>query len=296
MYDDRYLCGRKGIPFVAFSEAFDFEKNTFRHKPVLIENGRRIFTHLHCHGDFEILCITEGKADMQVGEIRRKVGRGDVVLVCPYVTHFGSIPDSVKRFSYLCIDFDLSFLDDGSACTSFVGDVFGGRKSFFPFVKDADGLCTETIRQAESAYRTAPNGWELLVKGALYRLFAGFVADSLITESAPTVPDPFVRDVCAYIEAHYAQPITSQSASAALGYNQSYFCRRFRQAFSCSFGEYLTHFRIKKACTAFQTENGTVSRIAFSCGFENMSYFSKVFRARTGFTPTAYASRVRKTD
>jgi len=45
-----------------------------------------------------------------------------------------------------------------------------------------------------------------------------------------------------------------------------------------------------EACKRALRENGSVSRAAESCGFEDMNYFSRWFRRHTGTTPSAFAS------
>jgi len=48
---------------------------------------------------------------------------------------------------------------------------------------------------------------------------------------------------------------------------------------------------INEAKNRLLTDSKTVSEIAYELGFENMSYFSKLFKRETGFSPSSYKNR-----
>ena len=91
---------------------------------------------------------------------------------------------------------------------------------------------------------------------------------------------------------NYMKNISSDDAAAFVSYNQSYFCRVFRKTFSCTFGEYLGLYRIKKAKELLKKEN--VSKTAMLCGFGSISYFSVEFKKYCGMSPLAYKNGMRK--
>ena len=105
----------------------------------------------------------------------------------------------------------------------------------------------------------------------------------------------FSRRALAYIEAHYAEPITSREAAASLPLHPSDFCRRFRAAFGTTFSLYLSAWRIEKARELLKTTDLPISDIVRAVGFTDFSYFSKTFREQVGCTPTAYRRNERKT-
>lgn len=51
---------------------------------------------------------------------------------------------------------------------------------------------------------------------------------------------------------------------------------------------YLNYYRIECACERLTLTDKSVTEIAFACGFNDMSYFSRVFKQLKGTTPTAY--------
>ena len=50
----------------------------------------------------------------------------------------------------------------------------------------------------------------------------------------------------------------------------------------------MNYYRIECACERLTLTDKSVTEIAFACGFNDMSYFSRVFKQLKGTTPTAY--------
>ena len=66
---------------------------------------------------------------------------------------------------------------------------------------------------------------------------------------------------------------------------------RFKEYVGLSAIEYITHFRIEKACKELAGTNKSVMEIAFECGFSNLSNFNRQFRRIAGCSPTKYRKR-----
>ena len=67
--------------------------------------------------------------------------------------------------------------------------------------------------------------------------------------------------------------------------------RRFEQATSNTPLEYLQRFRIENAKKMLENKNYGFEQIAVKCGYEDMNFFSKVFKRHAGMTPRAYKDK-----
>jgi len=99
----------------------------------------------------------------------------------------------------------------------------------------------------------------------------------------------------AYIDRRLGEKLTLEGVCRANGLSQSTLSRQFRVYARCSFVEYLTSRRVERARSLIEREPGRrMKEIAGEAGFSDPLYFSRVFRARTGLTPTEFARSCRR--
>lgn len=99
-----------------------------------------------------------------------------------------------------------------------------------------------------------------------------------------------------YIEEHYAEKVTLDDLAASVHISKSECCRCFKRALNLTPVEFLMKYRISVAATMIQTKDvqaDSFSSLAFAVGFNNASYFNKVFRQYLGCTPSEYRKRVK---
>lgn len=75
------------------------------------------------------------------------------------------------------------------------------------------------------------------------------------------------------------------------GVSRSCLYRAFQAEFRCSPSDYLTRFRIQRACQLLCHSTLSVSAVAVSAGFADPFYFSRAFRREVGCSPSAYRTQ-----
>ena len=91
-----------------------------------------------------------------------------------------------------------------------------------------------------------------------------------------------------YLEENYAENITAESIAAVSNYSVSHFSKLFRQMTGESLTQYLKNYRLGTAASRLLNEPTKVSEIALSCGFSNLSYFSRAFYQKYKMTPSEF--------
>jgi AraC-like DNA-binding protein len=91
-----------------------------------------------------------------------------------------------------------------------------------------------------------------------------------------------------YIEEHLADELSREEVARAAGLSPSHFSHLMRAKTGWSFTELLTRLRIDRACHLLAQADQPLAQIAQACGFGDQSYFTRVFRKRTGQTPGEY--------
>ena len=101
-------------------------------------------------------------------------------------------------------------------------------------------------------------------------------------------------EIQAYIEQNYMRDLSVPEMAERFRYAEPYFCRLFKQYFGSSFVSWLTDYRIKKAKLMLSETDMTISEIGKETGYPDSNYFTKVFRRKTGLTPSEYRRKVPK--
>ncbi len=94
-----------------------------------------------------------------------------------------------------------------------------------------------------------------------------------------------------YVRDNYAQPLSMQSVCDQIGISQTYLSRLFRKYSDTTFNAYLTQCRIDAAKKLLRDRPDLLLYDVAACvGYEDSSYFTKVFRQYTGKTPSQWAN------
>ncbi len=97
-----------------------------------------------------------------------------------------------------------------------------------------------------------------------------------------------MKKAVSYISQHYSEPLTLNIVANQVHLNASYFSTLFKKEMGMSFKEYLNQVRIEESKRLLANSSFSIIDIAVSVGFEDQSYFSKVFKKYTGITPKQF--------
>ena len=91
-----------------------------------------------------------------------------------------------------------------------------------------------------------------------------------------------------YIWSHYTRKLSLKEIANASGLSAPYFSTVFKEEMGENLSNYLNKLRIEKASAMLVTTNMPISEVATACGFEDQSWFSKIFKNNTNLTPGKY--------
>ena len=91
-----------------------------------------------------------------------------------------------------------------------------------------------------------------------------------------------------YICQHYADDLTVEKIAAQLYVSSSYLRKIFANEVNSSVVSILEEVRLDAACDLLQKNAYYIADIADMIGYHNPSYFTKVFKAKFGITPSEY--------
>lgn len=98
----------------------------------------------------------------------------------------------------------------------------------------------------------------------------------------------FVDESLNYIKENYTREIDLDSVANAVFVNPQYFSKVFKKTLGISFSEYVNRLRINHACNLLITTDWPINNISIEAGFNNVSYFNRVFKQLMNITPYRY--------
>jgi AraC-like DNA-binding protein len=108
------------------------------------------------------------------------------------------------------------------------------------------------------------------------------------------LPTADLSHVRAFIDRHYAKPLTVDRLAGRCGLSSYHFIRAFRAAFGATPHQYLRARRLDRAKELLVTTPLPVTEICDQIGFQSLGSFSSLFRRLTGETPAEYRAKRRK--
>ena len=96
-----------------------------------------------------------------------------------------------------------------------------------------------------------------------------------------------------YIDSHYFEKITLEELAQKVYLSAPYLSQIFKQEIGTTFNQYLNQIRISKSKALLRCDDLRLTDISMAVGFEDQSYFTKVFKRITGITPKKYRDKLK---
>lgn len=131
-------------------------------------------------------------------------------------------------------------------------------------------------------------GWESLTRDFCTLLWEFFQPEP---EEKTLSGEELVAQIEAYFQANVSENITLQSLADEMGFSKVYMCRVFKKLKNTTPIDYFTHLKIQRAQQMMRSfPSMSLREISEALGFNDMYYFSKVFKRLTGVSPSEMRS------
>ena len=143
----------------------------------------------------------------------------------------------------------------------------------------------ENLMKSLRESQQRPLGIRMEAKGIMQQLLSRFVSKA--TPRLSTYDDRINKAV-KYISQHLDSKICLEKVATDAGLSKDHFIRLFRQANDETPGHYIIRKKLEQAELLLATTNNPVKQIAAQLGFEDVSYFVRLFRQHVGMPPKQY--------
>ena len=251
----------------------------------------------HWHDDLECMHILDGMMGYSINGQEIVLHTGDSLVVNARQVHFGhdcGEPDC----RYLCILFHPSLFTGSEALlkrevTPFLEHT--GLAYWHFNMQDSPGqAAAEILRRIAALKSAAPVGYEFEVIGLLHILWGRLTRQ--IGELPPLPGNPptdleLQKDMVSYIYQNYGRKLTLAEIASSGRVSRSKCCQMFQRYLQQSPIDFLNDYRLRVSCNLLRSTELSITEIALSCGFNHLSYFSKMFMENFDCTPKEYRKR-----
>lgn len=91
-----------------------------------------------------------------------------------------------------------------------------------------------------------------------------------------------------YVLENFKSQVTSKEAASIACLNEAAFCRYFKRRTQKTFSQFVNHVRITHSTNLLTKKEVRITDVCYECGFNNLSYFNRQFKAIVGKTPLEY--------
>ncbi len=254
---------------------------------------------IHWHDEMEFTLIKEGEASYQINLSSYNVKEGDIILLAPHTLHGVNQIHKKKLISETFV-FHLNLLGYGSfdSCSLNYLQPLYTHSIAIPFIisKDTPGyqdllLCFKNLH---SCYHNAAIAYELELKSILLHfmsiIYTKNIAKKTTLKNTNTEIMEKIKLVLQYIRDNYQETITVTQLAELCHFSDYYFMRFFKKHVGITCIQYINHVRLNKASEMLKESSYSVSDIALETGFNNISYFNRLFKETYHMTPREYQS------
>lgn len=219
----------------------------------------------HFHGNYELIYVFEGTANISVNGIADVLCQGELILLPPYTVHSLDITDGKTWVGVFSEDFIASFAKKYKyvryskfKCSTDIEDIlkkylfFEGRPQHFLHISCLYMVCNECVKNA------APHTTEQNCS--------------------------FIYKVVNFISENLSRDIVLKDIAAAMNYEYHYFSSLFHQYFCMNFKSFINFFRFERACALLTDKENSVTSVAEACGFGSIRNFNRVFKKLSGYS------------
>lgn len=250
----------------------------------------------HWHRELEVIRVLQGTLTVTIGTNERVLQKDDAVLVGCDTLHAAHPVDCV----YQCVTWDIGgFIPSQPDCRNFLNELLSGQRIILP---DADQKTevSENIQRLFSAMvrLEKDSGTRFDVLSALFCLYAALLRNDCTQKAAlvGTADENTARlkQALSLIRSSYHEDLTLARMAKACDMSPQYFCSCFRSMTKRSPMEYLNYYRLAAAVKMLVNTDESITQIAYTCGFNDLSYFIKQFKNEKGVSPGKFRKQLAK--
>lgn len=255
------------------------------------KNHPRYQMRAHWHAEVEVIRILEGNFEITLNNNTYIAKKGDVIFINPETVHHGT----PKGCIYECIVFHINFLyGTTDSCKALMECIANCDYIVNEFHNNKDSVFVKVANELFESFSRKTSGYKFRVISEFYRLLGEIADNKLYTVKDAEKEISFdkniikIKRILQYIRENFDKPITLEDMAKIAEMSVKYFGTYFKNMTGKTPFDYLNEYRVEKAARKLLNTDASVTEIAYSCGFNDLSYFIKTFKRINKTSPGKY--------
>jgi len=253
---------------------------------------------LHWHLEFELLSVKKGSLSLYLNNKEYSLSTGYTALIPCGVLHRC---EPVSGTEYDSVVFDLKMLCvKGGKSSTYLLPILSGDVEICDCVFSLGEPVTDMVHSICNELKKKGDFYEFKIYALLSTLMHEIFSTGKVTVydkgTKAVHRRRMITELLEYIEQNYTDHISLTQLAKVSGINEKYLCRFFKEFTGYAPIDYINRLRIERACQQLSVEDASVITVAFDSGFNDNSYFSKIFKRYKGVTPLEYKKLCEKRE
>ncbi|WP_070000367.1 AraC family transcriptional regulator [Cellulosilyticum sp. I15G10I2] len=246
---------------------------------------------LHWHKHYEILYLEKGVVELILNGGAVLFREKEMILINAYESH------SIKAFEeskFLVMQFKAEFLEE-EYCKLFKMKylvTFLNNINIKERIVKENSMFENDIMQIQEVLYKRPIAYEICIRASILKIIYNLIQEKIIC-----IPDinridyknlDIIMQAIDYVQNNLGNKIEEKEIAKVLGYNQSYFCKMFKEIMGQTFMEYVLYLRISEAEKSLISTEKNITEISLESGFNSLSYFNRAFKKKNNMSPINY--------
>lgn len=245
---------------------------------------KEFYSSMHSHPNLEVLFFIDGEGFVRSSEEKLKVSKHDIVIINANTMHY---EDTNNLVHFYAIGINASEI--------FLHETF--KKQIIHIRPEKNNG-----NEIELIYRMIYQEASLKVESSLDIITSLYkILQTLLSRTNPLFfytkqTDKYssvVASTMNIIDNYFYSDLKLEEIAARFSISVSYLCHQFKNETNTSLIDYKLNCQINEAKNLLRVTDMSMTQISSAIGFNSSSYFAKIFKLKTGMTPSQYRNNAK---
>ena len=252
----------------------------------------------HWHEEVEVIIVLDGSCDYRINLDTFVINKGDILIIDSQSLHsLTYIPN--QNMTWASFVFNINMLKSSNTdgvLLKYIAPLLNHEHQLPIIIKDNINCYSKIFNVIENiiyCYYEKDIAYELELKSLLFKFFSLLYKNDLIEKhqdknSLTINTTDKIKLILNYINDHYSEDISINTLAELCEYSQYHFMRFFKKHIGLTCIQYINNLRLEKSSILLTSTNNTIMDISLEVGFDNLSYFNKLFKRKYNLTPKEF--------